>query len=69
MAVSPTEYQVFAEGQEEARITRAPFPNSKKIYVEGSDPSIQVPMRAITLSPTEAGRNNGVAGINRGDGV
>ncbi|MBX3178165.1 MAG: phosphomethylpyrimidine synthase ThiC [Candidatus Hydrogenedentes bacterium] len=64
MAVSPTEYQVFAEGQEEARITRAPFPNSKKIYVEGSDPSIQVPMREITLSPTEAGRNNGVAGIN-----
>jgi len=64
MAVSPTDYQVFAEGQEEARITRKPFPNSKKIYVEGSDPSIRVPMREITLSATEAGRNNGVAGLN-----
>ena len=64
MAVSPTEYQVFAPGEEEARITRTPFPNSKKIYVEGSDPSIRVPMREITLSATEAGRNNGVAGEN-----
>ncbi len=29
-----------------------PFPNSKKIYVEGSRPDIQVPMREITLTPT-----------------
>jgi phosphomethylpyrimidine synthase len=28
------------------------FPNSKKVYEEGSHPSIQVPMREIQLSPT-----------------
>jgi phosphomethylpyrimidine synthase len=30
----------------------APFPNSQKIYVEGSRPDIRVPMRAIAQSPT-----------------
>jgi phosphomethylpyrimidine synthase len=30
----------------------APFPNSEKIYVEGSRPDIRVPMRAIHQSPT-----------------
>ncbi len=29
-----------------------PFPNSNKIYVEGSRPDIQVPMREITLTDT-----------------
>lgn len=29
-----------------------PFPNSRKIYIQGSKPDIQVPMREITLSPT-----------------
>lgn len=35
----------------------APFPNSKKIYVQGSRPDIRVPMREINLSitPTEFG--------------
>ncbi len=28
------------------------FPNSKKIYIQGSDESIKVPMRQISLSPT-----------------
>ena len=28
------------------------FPNSKKVYEQGSDPTIQVPMREIQLSPT-----------------
>ncbi len=28
------------------------FPNSKKVYVQGSRPDIRVPMREITLSPT-----------------
>ena len=32
-------------------VTR-PFPGSKKIYIEGSRPDIQVPMREITQSPT-----------------
>ncbi len=33
-------------------ITRSPFPNSKKIYVEGSIYPIQVAMREVHLSPT-----------------
>lgn len=33
-------------------ITRSPFPNSKKIYVEGSIHPIQVAMREVHLSPT-----------------
>lgn len=31
----------------------APFPNSKKIYVQGSKPSIQVPMREVSVSSTQ----------------
>ncbi len=34
-------------------ITRSPFPNSKKIYVEGKIHPIQVAMREIGLSPTK----------------
>jgi len=35
-----------------------PFPNSKKIYVQGSRPDIQVPFREVSLSPSRgaAGR-------------
>jgi phosphomethylpyrimidine synthase len=29
-----------------------PFPNSTKVYVEGSQPGVRVPMREIRLSPT-----------------
>ena len=29
------------------------FPNSKKIYIQGSRPDIRVPMREITLTPTQ----------------
>jgi len=36
-------------------LSREPFPNSRRIYVEGSDPSIRVPMREISQSPTTAG--------------
>jgi phosphomethylpyrimidine synthase len=32
---------------------RQPYPNSRKIYVEGSRADIRVPMREITLSPTQ----------------
>ena len=31
-----------------------PFPNSRKIYVQGSRPDIRVPMREITQSDTPA---------------
>ncbi len=30
-----------------------PFPNSRKVYVQGSRADIRVPMREITLSPTQ----------------
>lgn len=29
-----------------------PFPNSRRVYIEGSRPDIRVPMREITLAPT-----------------
>ncbi|WP_313034942.1 phosphomethylpyrimidine synthase ThiC, partial [Massilia alkalitolerans] len=29
-----------------------PFPNSRKVYIDGSRPDIRVPMRAISQSPT-----------------
>ncbi len=32
----------------------APFPNSRKIYVQGSRPDIRVPMREVSQSDTEA---------------
>ncbi len=36
-----------------ATLTTEPFPASRKIYVPGSHPSIRVPMREITLTPTQ----------------
>ena len=51
MAVSVDHHKAFGEG-EEKRITRESFPGSRKIYVEGSDPSIRVAMREIVQSPT-----------------
>ncbi|WP_412731122.1 phosphomethylpyrimidine synthase ThiC [Catenovulum maritimum] len=36
-------------------LTGQPFPNSKKVYVEGSDPSIRVGMREISVSDTLVG--------------
>ncbi len=54
---------VFAKDTEN-RISRVPFPASRKIYVEGSDSSIQVPMREISLNVTQAGKNNLNSEIN-----
>ncbi len=39
-----------------SKLTRDPLPKSRKVYLEGSDPSIRVPMREIELSPTEVGQ-------------
>ena len=33
-----------------------PFPQSRKVYVQGSRPDIQVPMREVTLTPTHTNR-------------
>ncbi len=40
----------MSSGSHEAR---QPYPNSKKVYIEGSRPDIRVPMREISLSPTQ----------------
>jgi phosphomethylpyrimidine synthase len=37
---------------------RQPFPNSAKIYVEGSRPDIRVPMREVSLSATHTAKGN-----------
>lgn len=37
---------------EQGKITRTPFPNSKKVYVQGSLPDVRVAMREVTLSDT-----------------
>ena len=39
----------------EDAVTRDPFPNARKVYVEGSIPSIRVPMREVSQSPTRVG--------------
>jgi len=31
-----------------------PFPNSRKVYVQGSRPELRVPMREVTLTPTHS---------------
>jgi phosphomethylpyrimidine synthase len=56
MSVPSSKRGVF-ETQETREITREPFPNSSKIYVEGSLPSIRVPMREIAQTATVSGRN------------
>ncbi len=56
MAISSKNRTVFhntAHG-----ITREPFPNARKIYVQGSDPSIQVPMREIQQAATRVRHGN-----------
>ena len=36
----------------QAGITRQPFPASRKVYLAGKLPGVQVPFREVTLSPT-----------------
>ena len=40
-------------------LTMTPLPSSRKVYVEGTQPSVRVPFREITLSPAQAGHGNG----------
>ncbi|MCC6487597.1 MAG: phosphomethylpyrimidine synthase ThiC [Candidatus Hydrogenedentes bacterium] len=53
MAIPTTELAVFKDAKSDI-ITRQPFPNSRKVYVTGSAPSIRVPMREVTQTPTRA---------------
>jgi len=41
-----------ARFEEDARDLHRVLPASRKVYIEGSRPDIQVPMREITLNPT-----------------
>jgi phosphomethylpyrimidine synthase len=40
-------------------LTTAPFPASRKIYVNGSQPGVRVPMREISLTPTRPMNGSG----------
>ncbi|HEX5285828.1 MAG TPA: phosphomethylpyrimidine synthase ThiC, partial [Polaromonas sp.] len=42
-----------------SRITRAPFPGSAKIYIEGARPDIRVPFREVTLTDTMVAEGSG----------
>jgi phosphomethylpyrimidine synthase len=53
MAIPSSKLAVFQD-EKSGVITREPFPSSRKIYVEGSAPSIRVPMREIAQTPTRA---------------
>ena len=41
-------------------LTTAPFPASRKIYVEGTQPGVRVAMREISLSPTRHAKDGAV---------
>ncbi|MDQ8036677.1 MAG: phosphomethylpyrimidine synthase ThiC [Pedobacter sp.] len=47
--------KILSESAEADRAALAPFPASRKVYVEGSRPDIRVPMREVTLTDTPTG--------------
>ena len=51
--MSKDTFQKLSETAQVDALSTQPFPASKKIYVEGSRPDIQVAMRHIELSPTQ----------------
>ncbi len=57
MAISPQESEVFG-ADHACGITCDPFPCSRKIYVQGSDPSIRVAMREVAQTSTHIGTTN-----------
>jgi len=52
MTMSAIKERVLSKTAQVDKAAIENFPNSRKIYVEGSRPDIQVPMREITLSDT-----------------
>jgi phosphomethylpyrimidine synthase len=52
---TPAEYTKLSETAQVDQASIQPFPNSKKVFVQGSRPDIQVAMREITLTPTLLG--------------
>ncbi|MBC7701741.1 phosphomethylpyrimidine synthase ThiC [Aquabacterium sp.] len=51
---APDPAVALATLSELARLTREPLPASRKIYVEGSQPGVRVPMREVSLTNGEA---------------
>jgi phosphomethylpyrimidine synthase len=47
-------------------LTRKQFPSSRKVYIQGSDPTIGVPMREVAQSPTGVAGPRGSAARGRG---
>lgn len=47
--------KILSESAKADSAALAPLPASRKVYVEGSRPDIQVPMREITLTDTPTG--------------
>src|SRR5690554_3072656 len=50
--MSKTPSQHLSDTAEVDQQSIQPFPNSRKVYVQGSRPDIRVPMREISLTPT-----------------
>jgi len=63
MSVYKKSFDLFS-AEDEQRITRAAFPGSRKIYVEGSLPGVRVPMREVKQAVTRAGKNNLTEEVN-----
>lgn len=55
MPIPLKQHKIFGEARS-PRITCEPFPGSRKIHVDGSDPSIRVAMREVIQTPTLAGK-------------
>ena len=51
MSSKPSDTAIATSGSDSA--ATQPFPNSRKIYVQGSRPDIRVPMREISLADTQ----------------
>ena len=54
-----TEYQFLSETAQVDHDSVQPFPASTKIYVEGQNPGVRVPMREIKLTPTPVAGKDG----------
>ncbi|MCP3907607.1 MAG: phosphomethylpyrimidine synthase ThiC [Oceanicoccus sp.] len=52
MSKSTSNIQKLSETAKVDELSTQPFPNSEKIYIEGSRPDVRVAMREVSLSPT-----------------
>ena len=59
MSTQPRDARSSRIPGEGTRITRDTFPGSRKVFIEGSHPSIRVPFREIRQSPTRVSAPDG----------